>query len=312
MGFTTNSIGVESVTPEKACEFAGYNYAHNRPMRAHWVRYLANEMREGRFMQTAEIHIMYRNGEPTLVNGQHTCAAIQMFGKPVRVTVRKTSTSESGQIAMMYAYGHDNGIKRTFVDGLGAYNIGEEYGIGPTRLSELNAALRHIRSGFKEEGRNAKDLRAAPPSVVEMVAVIPEWVPYLKMFWDQIEAKIDGGKIKALCAKRGAFAVVLVTFRYQNEKAREFWRGVVQLDGIPTNDPRYQARRVLENSKNLPYSSKKVSSAKLSRELARCWRAFWDGEKMSQVPKLIKEYDAIVLSGTPYNGKQPAPPWWPE
>ncbi len=312
MGFTTNSINVESVTPEKAKEFSSYNYPHNRPRREHWIKYLANEMREGRFMPTAEIHIVYRNGEPILVNGQHTCAAIQLYGKPVRVTVRKSSTNEIGQVAMMYAYGHDNGIKRTFVDGLGAYNIAEEYGIGPTRLAQLNAALRHIRSGFTDDSRSANGKMIEPPSITEMVDAIPSWIPYLRMFWDGIEAKFDGGKVKGLCAKRGALSVVLVTMRFQTERAREFWQGVVEMDGLMTTDARFVARRVLENSKTMPYSSKKTTPAKLSRELARCWRGYIDGEKMSQVPKLIREGDVFVLAGTPYNGKQMPPPWWPE
>ena len=312
VGFSANSINIESVTPEKAREFAGYNYAHNRPMRPWWVKFLANEMREGRFMPTAEIHIVYRNGEPVLVNGQHTCAAIALYNKPVRVTVRKTSTTEPGQIAMLYAYGHDNGLKRTFVDGLGAYNIGEEYGLGPTRLAELNAALRHIRSGFYEESRNKSTNHYEPSTITEMVEMIPQWVPFFHMFWNQIEARTAGGKIKALCSKRGSLSVVLTTLRYQTDTARVFWQGVVEDDGIMVTDPRFKARQVLENSKNTPYTAKKTSAAKLSRELARCWRGFLDNEKMMQVPKGIREGDPISIVGTPYNGKQPEPPWWPE
>lgn len=312
MGYSTTSINVESVSPDKAREFISYNYAHNRPVRPHWVKYLANEMREGRFLSTAEIHIAYRNGEPVLINGQHTCSAIMMYNKPVRVTVRKTSTTETGQIAMLYAYGHDNGMKRTFVDGLGAYNIGEELGIGPSRLSELNAALRHIRSGFGEDARSQRKGAQTPPSITEMVEVIPAWAPYFHMFWNQIEARTAGGKIKALCSKRGSLSVVLVTLRFQPEKAREFWQGVVELDGMMVNDPRNIARRVLENSKSMPYTAKKVSSATLSRELARCWKGFMDGETMKQVPKGIKEGSTFVLVGTPYDGKQPDASWWPE
>lgn len=308
MGNTT-SIGVESVTPERAQEYLQYNYAHNRKLRPGWASFLANEMREGRFVSTAEIHIAYYNGQPMLVNGQHTCSAIVLYGKPVAVTVRKTSTSEPGQIALLYAFGHDNGIKRTFVDGLGAYNVGEEFDIGPTRLSELSSALRHIRAGFGDDHRANRSM-ITPPSVTEIVERIPEWAPHLHAFWNQIEAGTSGGKTKKLCSKRGSFAVVLTTLRFQPKLAREFWQGVVELDGMLTTDPRFIARRVLENSKDTAGASAK-SPPILSRELARCWRGFLNGERMAQAPKLIKEADPIVLLGTPFDGKQPPPAWWP-
>ena len=52
--------------------------------------------------------------------GKYTCAAIVEYGKPVRLTVRNLLAQEHGQVAMMYAFGHDGWPeKRTFTDGLG-------------------------------------------------------------------------------------------------------------------------------------------------------------------------------------------------
>ena len=209
-----------------------YNYAHQRKRNQAWVKYLANEMSEGRFMQTAEIHIMYCNGDPVLVNGQHTCAAIVEYGKPVRLTVRKTSTREHGQVAMMYAFGHDNGRKRTFTDGLGAYNIGEELGLGSHQVQRMASALKFIRSGF------GTDRRYANPSIVEVLDNMPDWVSFGRMFWNNTSAPAgELQRIRKGADKMAVLSIVLVTYRYQRSHANDFWTGILS-PGIMDTDPR--------------------------------------------------------------------------
>ncbi len=303
-----NSIAVEKIDPERAREFLQHNYKYNRPLRKQWVDFLCNEMNEGRFVSTAEIHLVYCNGVYEMVNGQHTSAAIIKHGKPVTLTLRRTIVNDINQIAMLYAFGHDNGIKRNFNDQLGAYNISESIGLGPTRTQELSTALRHIRAGFFDDSRGRS--RSVPaPALPELLIHIEEWAPFARMFLTEIQAK--DGAIKNSVAKRGAFAVVLVTYRYQLSMARTFWRGVLAPDDQKYNDPRSVARRVLEDSKSNP-GSKPVSPALLSRQLSRCWRGFWNQEIMGQKPKLIDENAPMAIVGTPFTGKQPEPPWWPD
>lgn len=303
MGFTMNSLQIETVTPDKAREYLGYNYAHNRALRPGWVKYLAEEMREGRFMPTAEIHIMYCNGEPVLVNGQHTCNAIALYGKPVRATVRKSSTTEHGQVAMMYAFGHDNGVKRTFNDGLGAYNIAEQYDLGPSHINTLATALRHIRTGFGF-------YRDPGARLTEIIDEMHKWMPFAKMFWGM---DAQPSKIKQLSGKKGTFSVILTTLKFQNEKALEFWSGVLAPNGLLYHDPRSMARMIIDDSKALSVIGDVVTPYLLSRQLARCWRAFLNGEIMKIKPRISgKDSIPIVIVGTPFTGRQPAPPWWPD
>ncbi len=37
--------------------------------------------------------------------------------------------------------------------------------------------------------------------------------------------------------------------------------------------------------------------------MARAWNAYYKGEELKQI-KVLDEYAPLVLSGTPYNGKQ--------
>ena len=306
MGFTTSSLQVESVTPEKASEFLRCNYKHNRPPRQHHIDYLAREMQEGRFQSTAEVHMIYCNGEPVLVNGQHTCAAIIKYGKSVRITVRKSNTSEHGQIAMMYAFGHDTGLRRTFNDGVGAYNLEEQTGLYRDQVEAAATALRHIRLGFNKELGGHGQIKVSVAEIVDRLG--SEWWTYFRQFYTVVNG-VDK-QLKSLASKRGALSVAVVTIRYQPEKALEFWRKVFDPDGLEWDHPCIVTRRVLEASKSLP-GSQGITPQRLSRQLARCWRAYCDGELLRQLPKVADDSAPIRIVGTPYNGQQPPPPWWP-
>jgi len=301
MDYATNSLRVEQLSPEKAAEYLNCNYSHNRRLRRHHVRYLLGEMRAGRFLPTAEIHLMYRNGEPVLVNGQHTCSAIVEYGKPVTVTIRKTMVSEAGQIALAYAFGHDTGLRRTFNDAMGAYNIAEKTGLSNTQVNALATALRHIKNDFIGEGHGRNRDKASPGDLVDYVYA---WSHDARLLFSTI-SNIDGaGGITRLLYKRGSLSIALVTMHYQIEKAIDFWRGVVQPDGLMFKDPRMTARRYLEQSKERQAGIHAITPARLSRQLASCWNAFYRNEMLNNAKP--SEHSPIKLLGTPYNGNQSA------
>ena len=296
MDAAINSLRVESLSPEKAAEYLLYNYTHNRRLRPNHVEYLLNEMKSGRFMPTAEIHLMYRNGEPVLVNGQHTCAAIAKFGKPVSVTVRKTIVKEPGQIAMAYAFGHDTGLSRTFNNAMGAYNIAEQTGLKIDQVDRVASALRHILSDFTVSGKGK--VKDSPGDLVDYMYA---WSGKAKLFFSATNDMDQS--IAKLVRKRGVLAVGMVTIHYQYDKAIDFWKGVFRPDGLMYADARMTARRYIEMSRSQP-GVRGITAARLSRQLASCWNAFYRGELVNHV-KVADETARIKLLGTPYNGKQP-------
>ncbi len=297
MEFATNSIGIVSLSPEQAAEYATHNYDHNRKVRANHVEYLANEMRNGRFMPTAEVHIMYRNGEPVLVNGQHTCAAIVKYGKPVRVTLRKTIATEAGQIAMMYAFGHDTGLSRTFNDSMRAYDVAQATGLSPTDVNALAAAIRFIRCGFLASytGGGVKD---SPADLVEDVYT---WASDVKIL-STATSRLNKDMFKVI-RRRTILSIAIITIHYQPEKAIEFWRGVTDPYGLSKPDPRITLHRDLIGSVGIRGNGYgEVNRA--SRACARAWNAFYSGEGLLKI-QISDPSGPIMLLGTPYNGKQP-------
>lgn len=296
MGFSTTSLQVETVTPEKATQYLAMNYANNRRLRPSWVDYLVREMAAGRFMSTAEIHIMYRNGEPVMVNGQHTCRAIIKYSRPVRVTVRKSTTTELGQIAMTYAFGHDTGIRRGFADGMNAYNLSEQTGLSPSVIDSLVGALKFIKYGFNGKGAGGHLVKESP---AEMVKYVLAFAPAMKLF-DAHVMPCEKLFLKRLRQRR-TLSVALLTFYYQPDKAVDFWSQVANPNRLDWNDARVTARRYIESSVSRPQDEE----AKTPRRIARCWRAFYEGDVLSQVQG-IDPKSVIKIEGTPYTGKQRA------
>lgn len=297
MGLSINSLQVETVTPEKAAEFFKVNYAHNRRVRPSWVDYLAREMREGRFMSTAEIHIMYRNGEPTMINGQHTCLAIIKYGRPVRATVRKTTTTEAGQIAMAYAFGHDNGVRRTFSDGMNAYGLSDQTGLPSESLDKLVRAISFIKNNFSGAKHGSNSVKDSPADHVKYVLF---FAPVMKMF--NLHVMPCEKMLLRRMRRQSSLSVALVTFLYQPEHSIKFWSQISNPDQLAWNDPRVTARGYIEAMYPRGNGSWEMER-KLPRQIARCWAEFLKGNSLERVGRLVED-SAISIAGTPYTGRQ--------
>lgn len=296
---TINSLSVTAVSPEQAAEFLRYNYRKNRRLRADHVAFLAREMAAGRFIETAEIHIMYNKGEPNLVNGQHTCAAIIAHGKPVRVTLRKSTTNEDGQVALTYAFGHDTGKRRIFSDSVGAYDITDQTGLDKTMVDFVASAMRFIRMDFYSTKR--KSAIGMPPSPADIIQDVINWAPEAHLFLLHTQ-EVERVIYKTM-RKQGSLSIALITFRYQPKLAAEFWRSVARPDQLHYNDPRVTCRRYLTESVRSQETSGGGSQSgnKLAYLVAECWNSFSRGETREFV-RYASGGRRIKIIGTPYTG----------
>lgn len=107
------------VTPDIAFEWLTKNYKENRRVRPAQVKYLADEMRSGRWQDDHPEAILFdEDGE--MIEGQHRCHAVVESEKTVRMRV------ETGVRKSLYPY-LDSGLVRTLedrihLDGSGAKN----------------------------------------------------------------------------------------------------------------------------------------------------------------------------------------------
>ena len=303
----TRSIEVRFVSPEEAAEFLKRNFAYQRFLRKHFVKSLVGEMESGRLLSTAEIHVVHYDGKPVMVNGQHTCNAIIKYGKAVEVTVRHTDVDSDEEIALVYAYGHDNGLKRSHADALSAFNLSGRFGISKSQTRALSSAMRHIYVGFDWDKRDGGVI--APTPVTEIEDQMQHWVDAMRAF-DALPA--PQSRVHKTTYQRSIYAVALVTMRFAPEQAAEFWTGVFNPTGLVWEDPRAVCNRMLEKLISTP-GGKTADIFVKSRMVAACWNAYWNEATMRKAPSISQDawHAPIKLLGTPYNGKQKAP-WWPE
>ncbi len=307
----TVSIGVEWVTPEQADEYLKINFEHQRRVRTHHVAFLEREMQAERFVEVAEVCIVHVGDRQSMINGQHTCRAIIKHGKPERVTVRHMDAETDDDVAFLYSYAFDNGIKRTFGDGLGAYAMAELYDLKSKATDDIASALRHICAGFDWDKRDGGTLQTP---LVDVIAQMPYWVDAYRTF---AGLKVgSGGRVRKTAFKRAVLSVALVTLRYQPETATEFWTSGLTQEMLMLEDPRARLYKVLLDSIQAPSSNGKrtVDMPELSRLVALCWNKYFDGETMKRMPAIKKEFihAPIVIAGSPFDGKQPKAPWWPD
>ena len=256
------SIEVRYVSPEEAAEYLKMNFIHQRPLRPHFVKSLADDMVAGRLIETAEIHILHLDDKTVMVNGQHTCNAIIKHGKAIRVTVRHSSVNSEEDIAFVYAYGHDNGLKRSPADALAAYDVAGQHGISTTSTNKIAPAMRHICAGFDYDKRG--DTLHTP--VEEIKNEFSNWVDAFRLFH---HLPVPHSRTRKAAYKRSILSVALVTMRFAPEKATEFWTGVFDPTGLMVGvDPRVAANRLLEESITVPGKAKQIDIAQLSRLVA--------------------------------------------
>lgn len=301
------SIEVRFVSPEEAAEFLKHNFAHQRFLRNKYVKALEKEIKAGRLLSTAEIHILHHGDQMVMINGQHTCNAIVKHGQAVQVTVRHTSVENEDEIAFIYAYGHDNGLKRSHADALAAYNLSSKFGIPQKKTGELASAMRHIYAGF---GWDTKNGTSNSTPVIEIKDQMGYWADTMI---EVFELPAPRSRVHATFFQRSYLSVALVTMRWQPEKATEFWTGVFNPTGLVWEDPRAVCNRMLEKLIDAPGHHKSSDMPEKSRKVAACWNAYWNETTLKQAPRISPEACALPIKilGTPYDGKQKAW-WWPD
>ena len=280
---------VMEITPAVAQEWLEkYRYRGQRQVRDSHVEFLANEMLAGRF-RLSTIRLMHKNGATAITDGQHRLWAAFSSGSTIVVNVLHMFTDRDEEIADDYTIGGMAGLARTNSDIVRAYEVGLAT---DKRTSVAIAAFRVLAHGFEPLSDNY--LTRSPDSKRKFLV---EWKDYAEQYFDAIGAADT--KRRPLFNRSMVTAVGMVTFRYQPEKAREFWEAVAKDDGLKAGDPcRALLHYLLDNivtARSVPYHT---------RAIAQCWNNAFTGGDL-QYARVLESMIVrpIVLKGTPYDGK---------
>ena len=231
------------------------------------------------------------NGKMWNVDGQHRLTAISQHDAAVPVTVRIVPMENEKEARHFYA-GFDQRksvrTNRQILDGLG---IAEEVQLSRNMTAMLFNAAPLLLNNL-EPLTGSVNIRLNPDMFLQhnKLEIVQLWAKEAKEF-DQICKAAKKGLL-AKMRSPGVVAVALYTLRHQPARAREFWSGIADNDGLRKNDPRATLiNDILTRSIGVGSIRQRVQQPALA------WNAFCEGRDL----KIIKCIDgaAITLWGTP-------------
>lgn len=268
------------------------NFPDQRPIdksRIYGHRYsiIRGDWLEGHAITIAQLP----DGRMWTVDGQHRLTAISEHDSPVPVTVRIVQVESEKEARHFYTGFDQRKSVRTNVQILDAVGIAEE-----TKLSRPMAAAvfdaTPLLLNRLEPLSGSFGTQKNPEIFLQhnRLQAVADWAQEARNY----EQIIKSAKKGLLAKMRGAgiVAVALYTLRHQPVRAKEFWTGIAENDGLRKNDPRSTLiNDILTRSIGTGNIRQKVQQPILA------WNAYCEGRDL----KIIKciEGSALMLWGTP-------------
>jgi hypothetical protein len=276
------------IEPHIALEIGNsHNYANQRPLSKSHSNMLAEAMRRGEFREFTSIDFAVLNGQPHLINGQHTLNAIVVARKKIWLSAHFHAVNSTQEIEKLYSK-YDIGRKRSLRDSMGG--IGEELKFSSKERDCLGTAVGWIQSGFRVvHSRDAADRVYESRDFELKKDLMREWSTEAAMFFSC--AGEASGLNRQIFYRGAVAAVALYLFRFQTDRANEFFGGAARDDGLRTGDPRKSLINWLINN------TSGASPNAQHRAVISCWNAYFTGRTYNKV--FTNTDSALTLLGTP-------------
>lgn len=221
-----------------------------------------------------------------LVNGYHRLHAIVNTGLNQVFQNLIVEVKDGLELAQLYASFDTTQKGRSTGDILSAMGVREVTGV-PAMLSRgVLLAIPFIQSGLATPKH-----KMALPIKLESAE---DWWEEAREF----SSLFKGGDkvIRDAFRSGGYLAVILVTMKYQPEKAKEFWGGILRNDGLRKRTPQHAIVRTIFAGKRGSGSSGALHNMKVA---ASGWNAFFEGRELSFMQP-SRTVGPIHLQGTPF------------
>ena len=235
------------------------------------------------------------SGQIWLVDGQNRLTAIEKQQAPIDVTLRIIPVEGLQEAKQIFAgYDQKSSVRsnRQIIDAMG---ISDEVGLSRKMTNVVFNAATLLLNNL-EPITGLANTKKYPELFFQnnRLAVIKEWADEATAY-EQIIKKSKKGFIEFMRGT-GVVAVALYTLRHQPAKAKEFWTGVAENDGLRKNDPRSALiSDLLIRQKNAGNIRQKVQQPALA------WNAWCEGRSISIIKCITGA--TLTLWGTPLNGK---------
>ena len=251
---------------------------------------------KGDWIESYPIHFAaLPDGRIWLVDGQHRLTAIADALAPVSVTIRIVEMETEKEARNFYAGFDGKGSVRTNVQILDAVGIADALGLSQRMTRAVYEAAPLLMNGL-EPLTGSVNMKKNPSMYLQSnrLALVTGWAKQATEY-DAITKKSGKGLYEKL-RKTGPVAVALYTLRHQPARAKEFWSGLANNDGLRRGDPR--------NTLIQDFATRDIGSGSVRQRVQQsvlAWNAFCEGRDL----KIIKCITGapIIVWGTPLNGK---------
>lgn len=282
------------ITPELAARIANECYYEPQDHRGNsesHIDLLANEMKHGRFSGGTQIHFGRVGDNYFLLDGNHRVRAVARSGKSVEFTLLVDEVPNKKALGPLY-WRHDF-IQRKRQMVLAAQVSG---GINLTQAhtAAALAAIGIIATGFTRGTANNSVLNIMKSPDARLEAFRP-WQRHAEQYFGAVSTapKSFGGRLK----RAGYVAVGMATFKYQPEKAAQFWGGVAADDGLRKGDPR---KALIRHMTEVTLRGGSAYSSEGFVAAALCWNAFYENRQLSVLKLGAANF---YIAGTPIERK---------
>lgn len=288
---------VREIAPADAEALLLNRYERQRKLDGKHVEFLADCMRRGEFKPSGiEVHHLRLDGEEAeyVTDGQHRLQAILAAGKPVCLSITRFYTSDPATIDLAYAR-TQGGKTPSTNDRLRALGGATgSYGFNERERSALGVASLALTDSLYDYG--TEHLSRYHRTAEYRMRGVAFWAAEGRMFLDTIRGAPNRVTTKLISSP--VLGLGLVTFRYQPERAAEFWRQVAWQEGLVKDTPLWKAAMLLQ------VQQRPIGVNVYARKLAACWNA-WYADTPSLRNLIVKNERApIRIAGTPFKGHQ--------
>lgn len=272
------------------------NFDNQRTIDSRRVYGHSHAIANGIWMEYYPLHFAaLPDGRIWLVDGQHRLTAIAQQDAAVPVTARIIEVPSEKAARIFYAGFDSKSSVRTNVQILDAVGLAEELGLS-TRMTRAVYEAAPLLLNKLEPLTGSALIKANPGIYLQSarMGVVVEWAHQAREY-DDI-TKTAGKGLYDKLRKTGPVAVALYTLKYQPARAREFWKGIAENDGLRRGDPRHT---LIQDLMARDMGSGAVRQRVQQSTLA--WNAFCEGRDL----KIIKcvTGSPLLVWGSPINGK---------
>lgn len=263
------------------------NFEGQRPFKQWRADIHAKRIDDGQWVPEFAVYfVQLADGRFWLVDGQHRIVAIGIGNRSVRIRVCIIHVADEAHARRVYSQFDRSESVRSTTEILSAVQVDKRFDLGLEYSRRVFIAAGLIENNL-ERPRAGSEANTAD----SRIDCIENWAKEALLFKQDTEPST--GIHRNRLRSGGTIAVAMLTYRYQPEKAHEFWSGIANNDGLRRGDPRHTFLRDTETR-----SLRSGSSRQSVQAPSLAWNAFFADREL----KIIKCIDGapIVILGTPY------------